>query len=330
MKKALITGGGGFVGRAIVRMLLEKGVECWVIGRSHYPDLKEKGVKCLRGDIADRSVLQNCHEHFDVVFHTAALAGIWGEWSLYYATNVLGTENIIQFCHGKNVKALVYTSTPSVVFAGEDIFGGDETLPYADKYLCNYAQSKMIAEKTVLQVDQQKIRTCAIRPHLIWGPGDPHLIPRLIERGRKKQLKIVGDGSNLVDLTYIDNVAHAHILAADNLLTNGSASGKPYFIGQEEPVNMWKWINELFKELGVPQVNRKVSLQKAMAAGRFLEKMYTLFSPLKEPKMTRFLALQLATSHYFSHKNATNDFNYKPIISLEEGMERLLLWLRSK
>lgn len=330
MNRVLITGGGGFVGKAIIRHLQKENIDCTAIGRNRYPELEDRGVSCLQGDISDRNFVFKQVRSYDAVFHVAALAGIWGAWDSYYKANVIGTRNIIEACLENQINTLVYTSTPSVVFDSQDIIAGDESLPYPHKFLCNYAKSKVIAEKEILQVNQQDLKTCAIRPHLIWGPDDPHLIPRLIERGKKKQLVIVGDGSNLVDLTYIDNVAHAHILAARNLTTTATASANAYFISQEKPIKMWEWINKLFSELNIPQVKNRISLEKAIIAGRVLEGIHKLFIPHKEPKMTRFLAQQLAKSHYFSHQKAEIDLGYTPVVSMDEGMEKLLYWLKKQ
>jgi len=327
IKTALITGGGGFVGKVIVKMLTERGVICKVIGRNHYPDIEALGVECLIGDISDPGVIITATQNVDTVFHVAALAGIWGKWESYYRTNVLGTENVINACRQNKVSKLIYTSTPSVVFDNKNIKNGDESLPYTTNFLCNYARSKAIAEKLVLGANSSALLTCAIRPHLVWGPDDPHLIPRLIVSGRKKKLKIVGTGSNLVDISYVDNVAYAHILAAVNLSSRKTAAGKSYFIGQEKPVVLWDWINSLFLELDIPQVNASVSFSSAYRVGTLLELIYRFFRMNREPRMTRFLAQQLAKSHYFSHMNAQNDLGYYPVVSTEEGMIRLVHWI---
>lgn len=329
MKRVLVTGGGGFVGQSIVNALTKDNVECVVLGRNRYTELESRNIKCLQGDICDRAfVLENVGK-FDVVFHVAARAGIWGKADDFYRINVLGTKNIVEACLENSIPALVHTSTPSVVFARQDICGGDEQLVYPSTFLCEYAKTKVLAEKIVLSVDQSALKTCAIRPHLVWGPGDPHLVPRLMERGRSQKLKIVGDGDNQVDITYIDNVARAHILAGYNLLTTAEASAKPYFIGQERPVKLWQWVNELFARTGIPPVEKKVSLSTALAAGGALEFVYKVLSCEKEPLMTRFLAEQLAKSHYFSHEQAHRDFGYVPEVSIEEGMERLIRFLNT-
>lgn len=323
MKRVLVTGGGGFVGSHIVRLLRLQGIECLVVGRNQYPEIEALGAQCFQGDICDPSFLLDCCREVDTVFHVAALAGIWGKWDDFYRINVLGTENVLAACKKNKIRNLVYTSTPSVVFNGEDIVNGDERLPYADKFLCHYAKSKVMAEKMVLGEAGKELFTCAIRPHLVWGPGDPHLIPRLLERGRQKKLKKVGDCTNLVDISYVENVAEAHILAAQNLESSGTASGQAYFISQGKAVNLWQWIDELFQRMDVPPIQSRVSFPLAYAAGALLEGMHRILKPAEEPRMTRFLAEQLAKSHCFSIAKASKDFGYSPRITTGEGMERL-------
>lgn len=330
IKKALVTGGGGFVGKAIVTRLLKLGIETYVLGRHRYPEIEAMGATCVVGDVSDGSVMHRAAAGVDVVFHVAALAGIWGSWKEYYTTNVLGTEAVVNSCRKNGVSMLVYTSTPSVVFNRSDINGGDESLPYAAEYLCHYARSKVIAEKCVLAANCPALLTCAIRPHLIWGPGDPHLLPRLLASGRKKILKRVGDGSNMVDISYIDNVAHAHLLAAKNLSEEGTAAGKPYFISQGEPVNLWNWINDLFTTMDIDKVQQSVSFPLAYRLGGLLEVFHKITRSVEEPRMTRFLAEQLAKSHYFSIDNARKDLDYAPIISTTEGLRRTVLWLKAQ
>ncbi|MBW6520812.1 MAG: NAD-dependent epimerase/dehydratase family protein [Desulfoarculaceae bacterium] len=324
MKKVLITGGGGFVGQNIVQQLRARDIDCLVVGRHSYPEVEALGAAVRQGDICDREFMRECCRGRDTVFHVAALAGIWGRWRDYYATNVLGTENVLAGCRAEGVSHLVYTSTPSVVFNSLSICNGDEQLPYTDRFLCHYARSKVMAEQLVLAASDQHLRTCAIRPHLVWGPGDPHLIPRLIDRGRKGQLRQVGEGQNLVDISYVDNVAHAHLLAADNLEGIGTAAGQAYFISQGEPVNLWQWIGDLFTRLDIAPVRTKVSYPAAYGIGALFEGVYRLAGWRKEPQMTRFLAQQLAKSHYFSIARARRDLGYQPLVSIEHGVERLL------
>lgn len=333
MRKAIVTGGGGFVGKAIIRMLLTRGVDCTALGRNHYPEVEAMGARSLSVDIRDSAKVDEVVRDADTVFHVAALAGIWGPWREYHSINVEGTENIVAACRKNGIARMVYTSTPSVVFDANDIAGGNESLPYPEKFLCHYARSKVMAEKLVLAANGvaengQDFKTCAIRPHLIWGPGDPHLIPRLLQKGKNKELKIVGEGTNLVDISYVDNVAHAHVLAALDLHDRAVSAGKAYFVGQPEPVNLWQWINKLFSRLGIEPVRKSVPFPLAYGAGAVMEGVYGLFGKETEPKMTRFLALQLAKSHYFSHQAIEQDIGYSPVVSTEEGMENLIHWIQ--
>lgn len=324
MKRALVTGGGGFVGIHIVKQLRAAGIDCLVLGRNTYPEAEKLGARCVRCDIRDATAVRQEITDVDTVFHVAALAGIWGDWEEYYQINVRGTENVIAACRENGVQNLIYTSTPSVVFNGDDIIEGDESLPYGKKVLCNYAKSKIIAEKNILASNSDSMKTCAIRPHLVWGPGDPHLIPRLLERGRKKELKKVGSCKNLVDISYVENVATAHLLAAKNLESTGTAAGKAYFISQGEPVNLWEWVDELFATFEVPALTKRIPFPLAYSAGAILEVIHRVVVPVREPKMTRFLAEQLAKSHCFSINNAKRDLGYKVEISTREGMKRML------
>jgi len=328
MQKILVTGGGGFVGKAVVKQLLDRGLEVTVVGRSHYPEVEKMGATVIPGDICNRDfMLTACNGH-DTVFHVAAKAGIWGSLQDYYSINVQGTENVLEACRKNSVATLVYTSTPSVVFRNHDLEGVDEATPYAETFLCHYARTKVMAEKKVLAANCDSLHTTALRPHLVWGPGDTNLIPRLVARGLKKQLKVVGDGKNRVDISYIDNVAEAHLLAADNLETLKTAAGQAYFISQGEPVNLWNWINDLFSRLNISPVTKKVSFKNAYFGGMVLEKVYLLLNRQEEPPMTRFVAEQLAKSHWFSINKAQNDFGYNPAVSTEEGMNRLVDWLK--
>ncbi len=324
--KTLVTGGGGFLGRYIVEQLLTQGDEVRILARGRYAELEQLGVECLRGDLRDAASVAAACQGCDVVYHVAALAGIWGRWEDYYAINFQGTQHIIDGCQAAGVGRLVYCSSPSVTFRGTDQKGVDESAPYPQRFLAHYPHSKALAEQAVLAAHQPgQLATVALRPHLIWGPRDQHLIPRLIQRARAGQLRIVGDGKNLVDMVYVENAATAHLQAAAALEANPQdAGGKAYFITQGAPVRLWDWINDILALEGIPPVRRRISAKMAYVAGAILEGVYRAAGRMQhEPRMTRFLARQLATHHYFDISAARRRLGYSPKVSTDEGMRRL-------
>ena len=326
--RVLVTGGGGFLGRYVVERLLARQYEVTILGRSPQPDLTRQGVAVIQGDIRDESALDRAVAGMQAVFHTAAKAGVWGPRREFFDTNVRGTSNLLAACLRQQVPYLVHTSTPSVVFNGEAFEGADESLPYGRGWLCHYAHSKRIAEAAVLSAHGQGgMRTLALRPHLIWGIGDPHLIPRLLERARSARLRIVGEGKNLVDITHVENAAQAHILALDALVA-GRAGGKPYFLSQGVPVNLWQWINDLLRSVGIATAERRISLPVAYRMGAVLEVLYRLPALTGEPPMTRFVAVELAKSHYFSIEAARRDLGYTPEKSTAAGLAELAQHIR--
>ena len=327
---ALVTGAGGFLGQYIVEQLVARGDQVRALVRRKYPALEALGVECVHGDVQELADVKRACRGVKVVFHVAAVAGIWGSWKHYYNTNVLGTKNVISGCHHGGATRLVFTSSPSVTFTGRDQCGVDESAPYAKRWLAHYPHTKAIAEQMVLKANgEHQLLTCALRPHLIWGPRDQHLIPRLLDRARKGQLRQVGDGKNLIDAVYVENAAAAHLLAAGALRPESAACGKAYFVTNGEPVNCWAWINEILKLAGISPVERRLSLPAAYTAGAVLEGLWTLLRRSDEPRMTRFLAAQLGTSHYFDITAARRDLGYVPRISMAEGMQRLTSWLRA-
>lgn len=321
--RVLVTGGGGFLGRAIIEQLLARGDQVRSLARGDYPELQQRGVECLRGDIRDAAAVLNACEGCELVIHTAAVAGIWGPWDHFYGINVLGTRNVVAACRKRHVPKLVYTSSPSVTFDGRPQENVDESVGYASRWLCYYAQTKAMGEQVALSANSSELAICALRPHLIWGPGDQNLIPRLIERARKGQLRRVGDGTNLIDMVYVDNAAAAHLQAAEVLAPGSHVAGRAYFISQGEPVNCWQWIDELLALAGLPPVQRSLSLSAAWKVGAAMEWGYRVLGLTSEPRMTRFLAAQLGMSHYFDITAARRDFGYRPLVDKLSGMERL-------
>lgn len=327
--KALVTGGGGFLGGAIVRRLVARGDAVRSFARGEYPELAGLGVEVVRGDLSDAAALAAAAQGCDVVFHVAAKAGVWGPYAEYFRANVTGTENVVAACRAHGVRRLVYTSSPSVVFDGRDMEGVDESVPYPDHYHTAYPQTKALAEKLVLGANGAELATVSLRPHLIWGPGDPHLVPRIVARARAGRLRRIGNRPNLVDTVYIDNAAYAHLLAADHLAPGAPVAGKAYFITQGEPLPLWDMINRILAAAGLPPVTKSVPAGMAYAAGWLCETVYGLLRLRAEPPMTRFVARELATAHWFNIDAARRDLGYRPAVSLEEGLKRLAASLRA-
>ena len=325
---ALVTGANGFLGRYIVEQLLARGDKVRALVRRADPEFEKLGIEQFLGDVRDGQKVLTAVAGVDAVFHVAAVAGIWGPWQHYFDTNVSGTANVIEACLQNRVPRLIFTSSPSVTFAGGDQCGVDESVPYPDNYLAHYPRTKAMAEQLVLDSNSPELQTCALRPHLIWGPRDQHLIPRLLDRARSGKLRYVGNRKNQIDAVYVENAAAAHLQAADALRPGSPVGGKAYFITNDEPVNCWEWIDEILAQANLPPVKLGISTRGAYVAGAVMEGLWKLLRRTDEPRMTRFLALQLGTSHWFDISAAQRDFGYAPQISMAEGMRRLALSLR--
>jgi nucleoside-diphosphate-sugar epimerase len=328
--KALVTGGGGFLGRSVVEQLLARGDEVVAFSRGDYPELAEQGARLVRGDLKDAAAIEAACAGIDAVFHVASMTGYWGSWDAFYGANVVGTEKVIAACQAQGVPKLVYTSTPSVIFCNTPHEGADESLPYPDRYENNYSHTKAIAERAVLAANGNGLCTVALRPHLIVGPGDRHLVPRIVARLGRGIIPQVGDGTNRADLTYVEDAARAHLLAADALSPGSPAAGSVYFITQDEPVNVWEWIRGLLAALGKPRVRWQVPLSVALAACAALEVVYRVLPLRGEPPVTRFLANELATSHWYDISRAKRDLGYKPQIDMAEATRRVVESLKQE
>ncbi|PHQ75787.1 MAG: 3-beta hydroxysteroid dehydrogenase [Shewanella sp.] len=330
VEHAFVTGAGGFLGKAICQRLLAAGIRVTGFARGEYSELTAMGVTMVRGDIADKAGVFDAMKGCDLVFHVASKAGVWGSKQSYFSPNVDGTANVISACQQLKISKLIYTSTPSVTFAGEDESGIDESAPYAASYLNHYGESKAVAEQMVLEANSRALKTLALRPHLIWGPEDPHLVPRVIERAKAGRLKLVGKEDKLVDTIYVGNAAYAHILAAVNLCSeHASAAGKAYFLSNDEPITMAAMLNKILACADLPEVTKRVPAGLAYVVGVMLESVYGVLGKTDEPMMTRFVAKQLSTSHYFDISAAKTDFGYSPIISIDQGMVKLREYLKS-
>ena len=329
--KIIITGGTGFLGSSLTKNLLKAGHEVHTISRRPLIKTKFQSENShhtfdLTKDTLPHSLLSGT----DVFFHVAAKAGVWGNYSQFYNANVLATEKILTACQSANIPRFIYTSTPSVVFSAKSIRHGDESLTYGNTGFSPYAETKSIAERKVLKANEMgKFQTLALRPHLVWGKNDPHLLPRVIKRHKKGNLRIIGSGQNKVDLTHIDNVTHAHVCAMKAMVKNKNLGGNPYFIGQDEPIILWEWLNEVFRLINLQPIKQKISFRNAFLVGSTMEGIWKVLGIKKEPPMTRFVAGQLAHDHWFSIESARKDLGYSPIKNMEEALEELIPWLNS-
>lgn len=318
--RILVTGGGGFLGGEIVRQLRERGDEVVVLSRNPPTHLQAEGITTVSADLADAPAVSQAVKGCHAVIHTAARAGVWGAYAAYHRTNVIGTESILSACREQGVRFLVHTSTPSVVYNGKPFAGEDESLPLGTKFPCAYPATKAEAERIALAAnDPDGLRVCALRPHLIYGVGDPHLLPRVVDRARTGRLRIVGDGTNCVDVTHVRDAARAHLQALDALQA-GLALGQAYFLSQGKPVSLWPWINDLLERLEMPPVTRRVPVGAALAAGALAEGIWSLFRLSGEPPMTRFVAVELAKDHWYTIAAAKRDLGYEPQVTSEDGL----------
>jgi len=326
-KRILVTGGGGFLGKAIISHLLAFTPFICSLSRKHYPELEKLKVAQVQGDLADAEVVYQACQGQDIVFHVAAkTGGMWGAEDQFRATNVGGTRNVIAACRQVGTAYLIHTSSPSVIYDGDtDLEGVDESVPYPDRYQTAYQKTKAEAEQLVIHACGRGLQAIILRPHLIWGPGDTHFAPRIIERA--KALKQVGDGKNRIDTTYIDNAVQAHILAAEKLMQRKALSGRIYFISNGEPIYLWNMVNHILNAAGLPPVKKSIPKAVAYVIGAIMEGVYTGLRIRSEPKMTRFLANELSRSHWFDIRAAREDLGYEPQVSTEEGLKRLKEWM---
>ena len=335
----LVTGGTGFLGRHLVDRLLGAGRRVAILGRTPAPDLEQKGVRFVRASLDDPAAVTAACAGVETVFHTAAKVGVWGRHDDFYRTNVLGTRAVLEGCRTHGVARLIYTSTPSVVYNGRDLAGADESLPLTTACPSPYPLTKAIAEREVLAANSPSLRTIALRPHLIWGVGDPHLVPRVLARARAGRLRIVGPGTNRVDMVHVENTVDAHLLAEqalttchlmdDKRSTIRPADGRAFFITNGEPVVLWDWINGLLRALGEPPVTRRISLPAAAAVGAVCESLWRVLPLRGEPPMTRFIAAELAKDHWFDITAARRDLGYVPRVSMAAGTTALVSALRA-
>ncbi|MBI2518009.1 MAG: NAD-dependent epimerase/dehydratase family protein [Opitutae bacterium] len=349
-----ITGASGFIGGKLAERLLAAGRPVRALARRPLPALEKLGAEIVLGDLHDDDTLRRGCAGAGTVFHVAGRVGVWGPDEDFFRVNVEGTRHVIAACRAAGVPRLVYTSSPSVVYHGGDLAGVDESAPLCTVAPCAYPTSKAAAERLVSAANSAELGTVSLRPHLVWGPGDKNVVPRVLALAKKGRLKIVGAGKNLVDCTHITNVVDAHLLAEQALgrchiiddtslggtpetchllsdKSSGSANvgGRAYFITNGEPVVLWDWINELLRGTGRPEIQKHVSLGTAYRIGGALEFLWRAL-PLKgEPPMTRFVAKELATDHWFKIDAARRDLGYAPCVTMAAGTAELIAHYRA-
>ena len=328
--KVLVTGGGGFLGGALCRGLLERGDTPISFQRRRSAALDALGVEQRLGDLADANAVRNAAQGVDAVLHNAAKAGQWGSKEEYFSANVSGTDHVIAACRAQGIAKLVYTSTPSVTHSGRTpVEGGNEAnTPYGEHFKAWYPASKKLAEQRLLAANDATLATIALRPRLIWGPGDTQLLPRLVDRALAGRLRFVGDGENKMDTTFVGNAVDAHLLALDALKPGAACAGKPYFVSNGEPLTAREIVNDLLRAADAPEVDASIPFGLAYAAGAAMEATWKLLRLDGEPVMTRFLAEQLSTPHWYDISAAARDFGYRPRIPIADGLAQTAAWWR--
>ncbi|MCB9778710.1 MAG: NAD-dependent epimerase/dehydratase family protein [Alphaproteobacteria bacterium] len=330
-RHALVTGGGGYLGRHVVQQLLDRGDRVTILARGRYPEIEALGAGGVQADLCDPASLDGLLEGVDVVFHTAAKVPTWAPRAEFIRTNVDGTRHLLDACRAQGVGRFVYTSSPSAVHRGGDEEGVTEAdCPYPEHHAAPYPESKALAEAMVLAENGPALATTALRPHIIYGPAEPHMLPRIMERQRAGKLKRIGDGTNRIAITYIDNAAISQLQAADRLAPGSANAGKAYFITDDAPVEIWPWIDAFLQGVGLSPVRGFVALSTAQKAAGFAEWLWSTFGLKGEPPMTKFAATQLATSHWYDLSAARSDFGYTPLVSGEEGFRRTVEWFAAQ
>jgi nucleoside-diphosphate-sugar epimerase len=326
LSSTLVTGGTGFLGRHIVDRLLAQNRPVTILARRAAPDLAGRGVRFITASLDDAGALRDACAGIHTVFHVAAKVGVWGRYADFFRANVLGTRALLASARAHGVHTFVHTSTPSVVYNGRDLAGADESLPLTTRCPSPYALTKAAAEREVLAANSPGLRTVALRPHLIWGNDDPHLIPRVLAQARAGRLRIVGTGRNRVDMVHVENATDAHLLAEQNI---SRCAGRAYFITNNDPVVLWDWINNLLTALGEKPITRRIPLRAASALGACCEAAWRVLPLRGEPPMTRFVAAELAKDHWFNTTASGRDLGYTPRISMAAGTAALIAHLRA-
>ncbi|MCO4772903.1 MAG: NAD-dependent epimerase/dehydratase family protein [Deltaproteobacteria bacterium] len=326
--RALVTGGGGFLGSAIAGALLERGHAVRILARGDYPAMRALGAETVRADLCDANAVMAACAGVDVVFHVAARVGFHGPAGDYESVNVGGTQNVIAACQAHGIGRLVFTSTPSVVHSREGSEGVDESAPYPTEWVADYPRTKALAEQKVIAADSPELRTVSLRPRGIWGPGDTQLMPKLVRWAKAGQLKRIGTEDPLQSFSYIDNVVHAHLCAEESLRSPASSvGGKAYFVSDGEPVGSWTMADLVLQAAGLRLPDKFISVGKAARAATVIEWIWNTFGLSSEPRITRYKLDVLTKPCWFDISAARRDLGYEPPMTREAGLAKLKEWV---
>ncbi len=322
--RVLVTGGTGFLGGHLVRGLRERGHFVRAMGRDEKAcdALLREGIQVVRADLCAKQAMDSACVGVDAVCHVAALSAPWGKRDDFWRANVEGTANVVEACQRQRVAKLVHVSSPSVVFDGGDHVDGVESAPFPRRFLCHYSESKMHAELLVRDAQRNGLNTVILRPKAIFGPGDTTLLPRLLRAARDKRLPRIGAGDNRIDLTYVDNVVHAMVLALDA----PAAVGGTYTITNGEHVRIWDLVREVLTAMGVDANLRRVPYRVVYGMAALMECKAKLLGG--EPLLTRYTTAILGRTQTYNITAARRDLGYAPLVSVQEGVRRTLAWLR--
>ena len=326
--KVLVTGTGSLLLGGIASELLRRGDEVVCLQRRPAAFIGHQNAREVLADVCDEEAVALAAEGCDAIIHGAARVGVVGSQKEFFDTNVRGTENIIHAAAQQGISRLVFVSTPSVAHTGSSLIGapaGDAEIGRSRSY---YAESKAIAERTVLTARNEQLAVVAIRPHLVWGPGDTQLVGRIVERAASGQLAVIGTGNALVDSTYIDNAISAHIAALDALHVGSACDGNAYVVSNGEPRTVNELMRSMCESAGVLFEPRHLSLALGIRLGSVIERLWPLMRS-SEPPITRFVAEQLGTAHWFDQRSVQQDLQWAPTVTIDEGFERLTQWFTS-
>lgn len=330
--RALVTGGNGFVGRHLVRALAARGDEVLAMDLADWAGGDAPSIRSVVADLRDPAALERACEDVDVVFHVASRIQTRKTGAdEVFDVNVGGTQKLLSACRARGVSRMVYVSSASVVYGGQDIEDGDESLPYPAAFHAPYAEAKARAEEEVLRVSDADLATCAIRPHIIFGPGDTRFFPAVLSRARSGRLRAyVGDPDKRSDFTYVDNLVDALLIAGDTLSPDAALAGQAYFVTNGEPLAFWEVVGRLLDGLGLERPTWRVPYPIAYGAAAFRETLDAARGiATSEESLTRFTIRYLTTHHYFSCAKAERDFGYRPRVGLDEGIARTIEALRA-